>query len=831
MAIDPRYFMSPSLQQYLVEKTTGFPLAAGEVYFFEDNDRSQQKSVYKLSGSPPNYSFVAIGNKITLSSVGTMMDDLGNDFIPYLLPEDDQGNLQLYYVEVYSAGGPTSGVLQFTRQAWPPEASGSSSNNGQESDLNLIPNGQFALHNNIAANIVTGDPVGRITAPITDIAPGGWTFERPSTSLSTDTVTFTRLAAFTDNPTGSPRYEVLIQSNGGSPADAFKDLRKKWNDVNKFASDTQQYTVFFSARSTTGNSFTVSLNLIKNYGTGGDPEEVINIDDFTVTPTQQDFSVSFVWGSNVGKTIGLNNDDFCQLAFSLPTNITFGAAMTDFVDRIGEINIVEFPITTDEDFVDRSLVPPIPGFNAETFGLPIISTAKGLDYDYSYVGIMSPTSSYLIGRGWVEANGATIRTDSFYPDGVPCSRLRNAYLPNVSPNSGVPIYGTGSSYVTSYRISAPNPPFIIAANSAGISAPVSDGAVPTGFTFLRVATGVANDDVYHLTSQICEDTVSFWVESKVAGPAASSFSSSGSNINVYGNFNAPTNNTPYVLEDVGERYGTTKVKNLIIPSSSGTPGAGTYFCVRTFSTINNVVFWFNVNGGGAQPVVPGTNTYVRINLTTLFGNPIDVSYTLSRAINGAEIGYVQPIPGSSIAPNSYFNFFVGTQRYYVWYSLNNAGNDPNISGAIGIKVAYTAADSIATVSLNSINAINRMYYALPDLRGWVIKGFDPSSLAERDLSFRFRSNGNRRDPETGFVAPGSYQYEKRLGAPVSTSTAAGPPITPQNIYPNYPIPPTFGLQTKGPGFDITAPDFAYSNYAGPGQADVKNFFAKYMIKY
>lgn len=831
MTIDARYLMSPSLQQYFVDKDTGFPLAAGEVYFFEDNNRTQPKSVYKLSGSPPNYSFVPIGNKITLSSVGTMQDDLQNDFIPYVLPEDDEGNLQLYYVEIYSAGGPLNGILQFVREAWPPEAVTSATNQGQDSTLNLIQNGQFALHNNIAANIVTGTPIGRITVPITDIAPGGWTFERPSTASSTDTVTFTRLGAFTDNPTASPRYEILIQSNGGSPGDAFKDLRKKFNDVNKFASDTQKYTVFFSARSTTGNSFTVSLNVVKNYGTGGDPEEVINIQDFTITPSQQDFSVSFIWGSNAGKVIGPNNDDFCQLAWSLPVNITIGAAMTDFVDLIGEVNITQFPITTDEDFVDRSLVPPIPGFNAETFGLPIISTAKGLDYDYSSVGLISPTGRIVIPDFWLPLDGATIRTDSFFSQGVPCTRLRNALLHPIQPNSNVPLFGTGSQYATSYRLSAgSNAAFIIANNSAIVSAAASDGATPTGFTFLRVSTGVANTSVYNLTSVVQENPAELWIENTLEGATPSSYSSIPSQIFMPQNANAFADNTPFADVNHGERYGTSTVKSLLRTGISSLPSAGSYIVIRTIQSINNVVFWFNVNGAGAQPVVPAPNTYVRINITSQFSNA-DITYILSRAISGAEVNYISPVPGSAIPPNSYFNFFVGTKSYYVWYSLNDAGTDPNVSGAIGIKVVYTITDTIDTVSFNTITATNRMYYGIPDSTGWIISGHDSQGVVDKLIALRFRKDGNRRDPflSGSPLYPGSYQFEFQLGNVVSTANSD--PLTPQNIYPNYPNPisPAPGLQSRGPGFN--AGPGLYSNYAGTVQLNVKNVSFPYMIKY
>lgn len=824
MTIDTRYLMSPSLQQYFVDKDTGFPLAAGEIYFFEDNNRTMPKSVYEISGSPPDYTFVPLGNLITLSSVGTMADNSGNDIIPYLFPLDEDGNLQLYYIEVYSSGGPTDGILQFTREAWPPEAANESGTQGQDSTLNLIPNGQFRLHNNIGANIPNGIPSGQITTPVTDVAPGGWTFERPSTSLSTDNVSFNRIGAFTDDPTSSPRYEILIQSNGGSPSDVFKDLRKTFGDVNKFASDTQFYTIFFSARSTSGNSFPISFNLIKNFGTGGDAQEVINIEDFMITPVEQNFSISFMWGSNSGNLIGPLDDDFCQLAFSLPVNITFGVAMTDFTNLIGEINIVEFPITTDEDFTDRSLVPPIPGFNAETWGLPIISTATGLDYDYSHVGTFGFTSSLVAPPYSMFAYGATIRTDSFFSDGVPCSRLRNVLLDNSYQNIGIPVWGTGKNYVTAHPLTAlTNSAFIVSANNAGVSASIADGAVPTGFTFIRVATGVANSSVYSLNAFQAESYNLFWVQSTIPGGSRPCQSSITSNITVSGNLQTATSagdNPPFCDVNSGERYGTSTVKFLVHPIVNGLPAAGSYLRIRQPTTVNDVVFWFNVNGAGTQPAVPGTNTYVRINITNYFAAN-DLSFMLSRAISGAEIGYVLPVSGASIIPNSYFNFFVGSQTYYVWYSLNGLGTDPLITGAIGIKVIYTITDTIDNVSYNTATAINRMYYGLPDTQGWSIKGFSPTGLNDDSLSMRFRINGDGPNQNRLGIYPGSYQYESQLGSLVSASLTTV--IGAVDIYPDYPGP------SSNPGF--TPPSTASTSYAGTSQQDTKNLSLNIFIKY
>jgi hypothetical protein len=831
MAIDTRYLMSPSLQQYFVDKDTGFPLAAGEVYFFEDNNRSQPKSVYKISGSPPDYIFIPIGNKITLSSVGTMQDDLGNDFIPYLLPEDADGNLQFYYVEIYSAGGPTDGILQFTRQAWPPEAAQGGGVEQDESPINLIPNGQFALHNNIPEDIVNNRPVGRIVNAVTDVAPGGWTFERPSTSTATDTVTFIRFPAYTEDPTSSPRYEISIASNGGSPSDTFKDLCVKFHDVNKFASDEQMYTIFFSGKSNSGGDTTLSLNLIKNYGTGGDPQEVINIDDFVLTAIRQDFTASFLWGANSGKLIGLLNDDFCQLAFSTETNANISIVLTDFVYLPGDINITNFPVTTDEDFVDRSLVPPIPGFNAETYGLPLISTAKGLDFDYSVVGKIHPISSPFPQRGDLLCDGATIRTDGFFPDGVPCSRLRNAFMDYSLFTEEMPIWGTGRDYVTASALNSGIPAdraLIIAANNFGVSSTPANGGISPGFTYAEVAPGVASLSVYNLNSWTFQSADSIWVESTVNGITGACVSTPTSNISMFGNSqpNGGATIYPFCNPDIGEKYGTLSSKMLVEATVAALPNPGSYIRIRLPASVNDMVFWFNVDGTGVQPVVPGINTYVRVNLfASEFTSIFDIAYVLSRAMAGAKVSIVGTTNGSTIPNSSYFTYSIGTQLYYVWYSLNNTGIDPAISGAIGAKVIYSTSDTRSVISLATASAINRLYYGLPDLRGWVIKGWDPTSINDSRTAFRFMKDGNRINSTNNLnYLPGNYQFDCKAGDVVGGQVQAL--VTPADIYPGY-----------GPA-DLTNPrrftpgsQTANFGYSGAVQTDVKNVSLNYVIKY
>lgn len=115
MALDPTYVLGTPLEEIFLSKDTGLPLAGGFIYFYEDDSRITAKPVFELTGAPPNYTYTALPNPITLSSIGTPQNGSGENVAIYYHPYDASGNIQLYYVVVKDSNG----VEQFTREAWP----------------------------------------------------------------------------------------------------------------------------------------------------------------------------------------------------------------------------------------------------------------------------------------------------------------------------------------------------------------------------------------------------------------------------------------------------------------------------------------------------------------------------------------------------------------------------------------------------------------------------------------------------------------------------------------------------------------------------------------
>lgn len=719
--LDPQYVIAPSLEMYFVNKVTGLPLAGGKVKFFSNTNRSTPKLAYKLSGNPSNYTYSPLPAVITLSSVGTFQDGNGNNIVPYYYPYDNQGNIELYYIEVYDAND----LLQFTREAWPnafaPEAQPAGAN-----IPNFIPNGQFRAHNNITADVVNGNPSGLITQPVTEIAAGGWTFERPSGSSSTDLVDFVRFSSYTSNPAASPRYvcRVRCTSQGG---DLFKYLAVKFNDVNKFSSNTDQYTFSFSSAVTSGSA-TVGLYLVKYFGAGGSPTEVTQLTTFTLTTQQTLFQHSFVFGSNAGKFMGTSNDDYVQLAIGFPTSSTFDIRSTNFVLQSGNIATLIFPATTDRDFFARTYATRTPQFDNSSLGLPLIITKDGLTPDDSIVGtiVLSPFAYAPV--GYIKMDGESIRTDGKYSDGVPCSRLQAKLVTAVGNNNatdgnGLPIFGTGKQYVTCTWFDGHTSWFFFATNQKGAQTISQDGANPTGFDIREVCHGWSSPFSGLVFGDGDATYAWVWAVCNSAGIVPEGTTGAG---------NSGLLMTTVPNPEAGEVIGTSSVAQRVYIKVPSIPNAGTYLLLGT--PTQAYYLWFQVNGGGVDPAVGGIG--IKCNLVSSM-NRYDVAYAIACAISGFQLTAVNPLPVNSIPQSSYFEFHANSKLYYVWCDVDQGGTDPALAGGIGIRIGCQTGNDASAVRSSGSRAINRVYYCAKDLSGLVVKGYPNGTNPDKNAFFRY----------------------------------------------------------------------------------------------
>lgn len=685
MALNSKYVIAPSLEMYFVNKDTGLPLTNGQVFFYKDQARTELKTVYTLSGSPPysDASYVPLPNPSILSAVGTFQDDGGANILPYYFPYDANGNVELYFIKVLDEND----VEQFTREAWP-NTPGNEQNSNQDLK-NYVPNPQFLAHTNIPATDTFDE--GEVRQAITEIAQGGWTFERPSGSTATDIVTFERFDSYVTNPTGNPRYALRVKTTVPDSLDAFKDIRLKYRDVNTFASSTQQNTISFSAKTNNGSSLVVNLILRKYFGAGGSSPTETLLSTFTFTSSETIFNTTNIFGSNAAKTIGPLNDDYIQILIRYPVNGGNDASVTDFIITPNEVLINEFPQTVDSDVLSRGVAGWMPVPNPDGFDLylPLVLTKSGLEFDHSEISNIIINSIGVIEGNTLLCNGSQYETAGYSALGIPYLRLQEKVFDSIAQ---FPVYGTGPEYLSTYKMDvSPKEILRTTTNEPGSSAATVDGAIPTNFTFFSITSGSNTIDYQAFKN----GTDSVLARCTTTGNALTPPDAGTSGFTITPVRDLPVQKQLFQIVTVG-------------------PGAlaGTYF---TFSTPSvDFYMWFTVDGVGADPAPGGTG--IKVNLKSFY-TADDVSNIVRESLSGYRVTSISTLAASSITAGSYFEISTISQLFYVWFKKGGIGADPNVAGRTGIEVDITTINTAAEVASKIQLAMNSKYFAVPDYRG------------------------------------------------------------------------------------------------------------------
>lgn len=756
--LNPKFIVSPSLQDYLIDKDTGFPLSGGVLNFWSDVNRTMRKNVFTLTGSPPGYTYTILPNPLTLSSTGTPVDGSGNNvalyYYPYEgTPSENSNVIEQYYI-TWTSAVPFS-VAQAIRQAWP---NFTSQAGGAGVDfVNYIPDGQFLIHTNILATDTIVE--GEITTPITQLSQGGWTFERPSGSTATDLVTFSRYPnvgdSSTDIPSENPRYAVQI--NCQTPgSDAFKDLRIKFNDVNKFCSDTQQFTFSFSAQTVLSSDVVVSLIIIKNFGTGGDSTLEIPVSTFTITSDYSLFQRAIIFQSNAGFNIGPNDDDFIQLALRFP-NQGFKAAFTDFILTDGAVTITGFPPTTNSDFMTRTVSGwlDIPNHDGSSLYLYPMLTPQGMKFDDSLIGTVFAQTRDDIPVGYLEMDDKQYITSNTSSDGVPYSRLGNKWF---NQTTLLPKF-SGKDFATQYKSSINNAVGFLHNNTAGSVSATADGSTATGFTFTTIHSGDTEILMNtYWSSRNTEGPIYIILETQFPGtPTAAQDVTIGSPFVA----NSYRNGTDVETDDDRLDSGSIQYSYVRMADASVLLAAaadpGKYW---TFSTIDGTPItpvvadyyvWYSHNGEQIDPAPVG-RTGIEVKLDTADTTSMCAQKTVW-ALDQVEVTKILYKAASTIPQNAFFTFSTrvrspsASKNYYVWYSKDGVtGTDP-APGGTGINVPITTGDTDDGINLITQAYINKYAFGVPDTRGFFLRGVD--STFSVDQSIRFSSSDGTFTGATG----------------------------------------------------------------------------------
>lgn len=357
MALDELYILDPTLENYFVDKDTGLPLDAGTIEFFKDNDRTVEKPVYQLNGAPPNYTYAAMPNPITLSAVGTIQD-AGNDNVSiYFYPYDADGNVELYYMVVKNSAG----VVQFTREAWPNIIAGANDPSDRGTPNNEITNSQFVevLFNSPLTISVTGS--GK---DVVQIAPG-WRIEVSHTGAGTVTVT-RNLVAGSSAYVSNPPYTLTVV--GGANISAIEIIQSLTNNPGIWAPAVSEEKGYVASciLLADGSSADIIYRQISAGSTIGTPQTLLSATNnsgafFLFKQTEQ-----LVPSTNTGNASGA----YVDIVISLPpsTTTTFSSVQVVGMDAdLQDFPYEQQPANRQRDFMSHYYKPqlaykPIPSY-------------------------------------------------------------------------------------------------------------------------------------------------------------------------------------------------------------------------------------------------------------------------------------------------------------------------------------------------------------------------------------------------------------------------------------------------------------------------------------
>lgn len=223
-------------QEYFVDKQTGLPLAGGVVYFWQDINRNNPKAVYEISGSPPNYTYTALPNPITLTNAGTFADSTGNDVAVYGYPYDAAGNPDNYYVSVFAAPSvppyPPVGTPIITRENVPGVTVSEGPGEAGPLDYrNVLVNSQFV---EVLFNPDVGMTITYASGTTTQQIAPGWAIKIDATGSGTVTVTRNSLTGALNAATNPP-YSLTINPSGGAGITSIILYQRLENNPNIFS--------------------------------------------------------------------------------------------------------------------------------------------------------------------------------------------------------------------------------------------------------------------------------------------------------------------------------------------------------------------------------------------------------------------------------------------------------------------------------------------------------------------------------------------------------------------------------------------------------------------
>lgn len=522
--LDTRYITGPELQDYFVNKSTGQPLAFGQIFFYEDTSRTTGKAVYQLSYNSLTglYSYVALPNPLTLSATGTF-DDGNNTNIPiYYFPYDAFGNLQLYYVTAYDSNN----LLQFTRDAWPFPSSGTGSGTSTSSTTlslnNMLTNPQFAVVNFAQGSTLTVPYTNAGTSFV--IAPG-WTLNLAASGSGTLLVQQTPVVGSSAYPYNPP---FLLTVTPGSFITSLTLTQRLNNNPDWAAPQTAGVNGFLSGSILLAPNSALTMNYLKSAGSPA-TQTILTQTNTSGSYTQYNATVELAAASNTNT--GITGFDTIQLVLS--TTLVTSFSNVQVVPLTSDVTISTFDQTPVNRQVDQmfnyynSLLQYKPissyltGWNfptnpAQFLGASVAAQAIGANKSYyawdQTIIFQTANSGVTVSRDSTGAlktlaapgGGTQLALVQYIPASQAIEMLSRRKCVNVSANASVATTATISLWYTKTTL-----PSTIASNNSIVATLDSKGYPATlNGTWTQVArSSLSNASVTTAATNAAEFTI------------------------------------------------------------------------------------------------------------------------------------------------------------------------------------------------------------------------------------------------------------------------------------------------------------------------------------
>ena len=395
MGLNPRLITNTSLEQILVDKDTGLPLSGGYIYFYADDNRTQPKLVYQLSGSPPNYTYTPLPNPVPISSVGTPMDAAGNNISIYYFPynnPDPNGTqnptdpVQLYYVVVQNS----LGVAQFTRQGWPNYTAVDQPVSEQVTYDNLLSNPQFSSVSFTGGSLNISFSIAGTYSY--NIAPG-WVLQIQSSGAGTASVTQTPVVGSAQYPTNPP---YTLDFVAGANITSMQLIQQLSNNPNIWSPANGGTNGYLATSIVVSSGTTLNINYTPSVGTS---TQLLSANNASGSYEQFTSTIQLPAANNTQN----GNTGYVNIVINLPTS---GNSSITSVQIVGlESNVIGVPF--DQEPVNRQIDHLFHYYNSQLQYKPIRSSLIGWDFPLNPAQFLGYT---------VAASGAGANTSAYIWD-------------------------------------------------------------------------------------------------------------------------------------------------------------------------------------------------------------------------------------------------------------------------------------------------------------------------------------------------------------------------------------------------------------------------------